>query len=159
MAGKILTIEEAGKVSKQERVKGKKIILVGGCFDILHKGHVLFLEKASREGDVLFLLLESDENIKKRKGENRPINSATKRASILSALPYVHYIIQLRGVTKNEEYDKLIVQIKPDIIAITKGNGQIKKRKEQCRMVGAKLKIVIDRIATPSTTDLIEFIK
>lgn len=153
---KILTTEEAGKISKQEKAKGKKIILAGGCFDILHLGHLKFLEKAKEQGDLLFVLLESDGNIRKRKGENRPINNQPNRASVLSALPYVDYIISLRGMTKDEEYDKLIVQIKPGVIAITSGDKQIEQRRRQCKMIGAQLKLVINQIDSQSTTDLIK---
>lgn len=153
---KILTTEEAAKISKQEKTKGKKIILAGGCFDILHLGHLRFLEKAKEQGDILFLFLESDENIKIRKGESRPINKQLYRSSVLAALPYVNYIIPLKEMTKDEEYDKLIVQIRPDIIAITSGDHQTEKRRMQCEMIGAKLKEVISQIDTPSTTDLIK---
>jgi rfaE bifunctional protein nucleotidyltransferase chain/domain len=153
---KITTIDQASKLSLKFKQAGKIIILAGGCFDILHLGHLKFLEKAKEQGDLLFLLLESDENIKKRKGENRPINKQSHRASILSALPYVDYIIPLEEMTKDEEYDKLIVQIKPAVIAITSGDKHIEKRKMQCEMIGAQLKEVINQMDSPSTTDLIK---
>ena len=67
MTEKILTTEQAIKVAKQIQARGSKIVLAGGCFDILHLGHITFLEKAKAQGDMLFILLESDENIKKSK--------------------------------------------------------------------------------------------
>ena len=63
-----------------------KIVLVGGCFDILHLGHVVFLEKAKKEGDVLVVLLESDEKVRFLKGKGRPVHTQSERAEILSAL-------------------------------------------------------------------------
>ena len=152
---KIIDQKQASKISAREKTSGKKIILTGGCFDVLHKGHIKFLENAKDDNSLLFVLLESDENIKKRKGNNRPINNQENRATILSNLSSVDYIIPLVGVTKNVEYDKLIVQIKPDLIALTKGDLQTEKREEQCRKFGAKIKIV-NKFDAPSTTDLIK---
>lgn len=155
MAGKILTIEDAVKVSKQARTKGRKIILAGGCFDILHLGHIAFLDAAKKQGDLLFILLESDENVRNKKGKGRPVNPQEDRSIVLSVLPSVDYIVPLRGMTKNDEYDKLIVQIKPDVIAMTKGEPGFEQRKRQASMVGAKVKLVIARVKEKSTTGLI----
>ena len=154
---KIINIEEASKISAKQKSLNRKIVLVGGCFDILHKGHLMFLEEAAKIGDLLFVLLESDENVKTRKGESRPINSRIERASALANLPYVDYVISLFGVTKDEDYDKLIVQISPDIVALTKGDAQIEKREQQCQLIGAKL-IEVSKLDTPSTTDLVKLI-
>ena len=55
-------------------------MLVGGCFDVLHLGHIKFLQAAKKIGDILFVFVESDENVKKIKGEARPINNQTERA-------------------------------------------------------------------------------
>lgn len=156
---KILSISQAIKVAQNLKKGGKSIVLVGGCFDILHSGHTLFLEKAKEQGDLLFLILESDENIRKKKGENRPINSQKNRSIVLSTLSSVDYVITLKGVTKNEEYDKLIVQIQPDVIAMTKGDKGIERRKIQCELVGAELKLVTEIVEGKSTTDLIKEIK
>lgn len=152
---KILTIDQAVKLSTQFKQEGKTIVLAGGCFDILHVGHVFFLNAAKRKGDSLFVLLESDENVKIKKGKERPINSSEVRAIILSGVQSVDYIIPLTGVTKDEVYDRIMVKIKPDIVAMTKGDGQIQKRSIQCKKVGAKLKLVIKKIENISTTALI----
>lgn len=159
MAGKIVTIEEAASISRQKKIKGKKVILAGGCFDILHPGHILFLEAAKKEGDVLILLLESDENIKKRKGEGRPINSIKNRQIVVSSISDVDYIIPLVGVTTDEEYDRIMIQIRPEVIAITEGDSQTEKRKKQCESIGAELKVVIKKIDNKSTTALINEIR
>lgn len=153
---KIIQTDVIDKVVEKIKKLGKTIVLVGGCFDILHVGHTLFLETAKKEGDFLFVLLESDENTKKKKGEGRPINSQKKRTAVLCALKFVDYVIPLIGVTKNEDYDKLIVQIKPDVIAMTKGEPGVEQRKKQAVAVGAELKLVIDRVKEESTTGLIK---
>lgn len=155
---KILKQSSAQDLFNHYKNKKKKIILAGGCFDILHSGHIYFLTKAKEKGDILVLLLESDENIKLKKGKTRPINSQKNRSIVLSNLKFVDHVIMLEGMTKSEEYDKLIVQIKPEVIAITSDDKYISKRIEQSHKVGAKLEI-INKITTPSTTDLISKIK
>lgn len=156
---KIISINDATKISKQLKQRGKTIVLAGGCFDILHIGHILFLQAAKKQGDALFLLLESDKNISKIKGRGRPLNSQKNRAIVLSELESVDYAVPLKGVTKDEEYDRLMGKIKPDIVAMTKGDPQIDKRSAQCKKVGAKLKLVIDKIENNSTSALINQIR
>ena len=157
---KILNVDKATKVTQNSRKKGLSIVLAGGCFDVLHSGHVAFLEAAKKEGDILILLLESDESIKKRKGARRPLNSMRKRITVLSSLQTVDFIIPLTGMTKNEEYDRIMIQIKPDIVAMTKGDPSIPQRIRQCEKIDAKLKLVIEKIDGISTTALVsEFIR
>lgn len=136
---KIINLHEAVQISSKLNKQNKKIVLCGGCFDILHSGHINFLKEANKKADILMLILESDENIRKIKGVNRPINSQKNRSIVVSALSYVNYVIVLKGVTNSDFYDKLIVQIKPAFIAITVGDKNIKKREEQCELVNAKL--------------------
>lgn len=152
---KIIETNEVSQAVKRIKKSGKKIVLVGGCFDILHKGHIFFLEEAKRQGDILILFLESDENIKIRKGPDRPINSQKYRSIVLAALSSVDYVITLKGMTNNKEYDKLIVQINPDIIALTEGDPGLGQREKQAKMVRAKIRL-IKKIEGKSTTDLIE---
>jgi len=150
---KIVNINEAALISKEARRNKKRVILAGGCFDILHSGHIHFLTESKRAGDILFVLLESDENIKKLKGGDRPINPQDRRLKLLSALTCVDFIIPLRGMTNNQEYDKLIVQIMPDIITITDGDEKLEYRKKQANLKGAKL-VVVSKIQSPSTTEI-----
>lgn len=152
--GKIITTSELDKVCKKIRLGGKSIVLVGGVFDILHPGHILFLKKAKEEGDFLFVLLESDEKTRQTKGPGRPINSQEARSSVLSSIYSVDYIIPLKGVTKDKEYDKLLLQISPNVIAMTKSDPNAIRRISQSKMIGAKLKFVIKRVEDSSTTDL-----
>lgn len=152
---KIIDVNNAALISKESKKLQKKIVLVGGCFDILHNGHIFFLKESKREGDILFVLLESDENIRKRKGEKRPINSQKDRANILSSILSVDYVVLLTGMTKNEDYDKLIVQIEPDIIALTKGDKYAEKRQIQSDLVRAKL-VQIDKVDGLSTSQFAE---
>lgn len=159
IVGKILKLQDISDEITKLKKENKKIVLIGGCFDILHTGHILFLEAAKKEGDVLFVLLESDESIKKKKGERRPVNSQKNREIVVNAIKNVDYVVPLIGVTKNEEYDRLMVQIDPDIVAITEGDSQIDLRRKQCELINAQLKIVIKKIDNNSTTALINRIK
>lgn len=151
---KIITPLDAALISMEQKALNKKVVLVGGCFDILHVGHIKFLEEAREKGDILFVLLESDANIRRKKGKNRPINPSKYRSTVLTTLLSVNYVIPLQGVTKDKEYDKLIVQICPNIIAMTQGDSQIERRKTQCLLVGAKLELITTIVEGKSTTEL-----
>src|SRR3990167_6017913 len=111
-------------------------------YDILHEGHIAFLKEAKKDGDLLFILLESDENVKRKKGKNRPVNNQKTRSIVLRTIEHIDYIIPLVGVTKNSEYDKLIVQIKPSVIAMTKKDPDIVRRRKQTKAVGASLFLI-----------------
>lgn len=159
MAGKILDLKNFSETISKLKKDNKKIVLAGGCFDIIHPGHILFLEAAKKEGDILIILLESDGSIEKRKGKGRPINSQKNRQIVVSSIGDVDYIIPLIGVTTDEEYDRIMIQIRPEVIAITDGDSQTEKRKKQCESIGAELKVVIKQIDDKSTTALINKIR
>ena len=91
--------------------EGKTIVTTNGCFDILHVGHVRYLEKAKSFGDILIVALNSDKSVKAIKGENRPINNENDRAEVLSALRSVDYVVLF---DENSPID-LLLQIKPDV--------------------------------------------
>ena len=106
--GKIITIEQSIDIAKQLKQEGKRIVLVGGIFDLIHRGHVEFLEAAEREGNVLIVLLESDEKTREIKGKNRPINAQVDRAFVLSRFVMVDYILSLPYFKKDKDYEKLV---------------------------------------------------
>ncbi|OGH41549.1 MAG: hypothetical protein A3H79_04170 [Candidatus Levybacteria bacterium RIFCSPLOWO2_02_FULL_36_8b] len=151
---KILNVKEAIRIAKKLRSKNKTIVLAGGFFDILHLGHIKFLEKAKKYGDYLFLLLEDDKKAKEEKGEKRPINLQKDRAKILSTLQSVDYIAMLNNMTNNDCYDKIITQIAPNIIAATNPDPYINHKERQAKLVQGKVVYVIRRIRNYSTTKL-----
>lgn len=140
-------------------MKVSETVLVGGCFDILHPGHIRFLKKAKSLGDILIVLLESDEKIKQLKGEGRPINSQKIRAEVLTALADVDLVFSLPENMKNDDYDLIVSKIKPDFIAITKGDPKIQYKKRAAALVNAKVKVVTPLVGGYSTKKIIEKIK
>lgn len=155
----IISVEKAVKISKKLKKENRQIVLAGGVFDILHPGHIKFLEAAKKKGNVLFVLLESDENVKKYKGGDRPINSQSDRALILSSLKPVDYVVILNEMKSDKDYDDLIVRLKPNVIATTKKSPQEIHSRRQVKLIGAKLALVINRLSDKSTTRLANIIK
>ncbi len=134
----------------------KRVVLVGGCFDVLHPGHVIFLEKAKRLGDRLVVLLESDERVNKLKGHHRPVYTQKLRAKMLSALKAVDQVISLPFMQIDAQYDQLIAKLHPDIIAVTDGYANVKHHKRVADKVGAKLKYVTGVVGNHSSTRLLK---
>lgn len=155
---KVLSVSDAIKISAKIRKEGKTIVLVGGCFDILHIGHIIFLEKAKAAGDSLFILLESDQSIRKLKGANRPINNQEDRAKILAALESVDYVVLLPPHLKDKDYDHTIIQLKPAIIATTQGDLQRKQKARQAALINCKIIEVTGFIRDQSTTQLVKLL-
>ena len=155
---RVIKTKEAIKISKKLRDRKKSIVLVGGCFDILHLGHIKFLKNSKNLGDMLFVLLENDESVKKLKGKDRPVNNQIERAQILSSLSIVDYVILLPQMKTDRDYDKLITQIKPAFIGATQDDPNISHKIRQAKMIDAKVKIVTKRIKSKSTTKLARLI-
>jgi D-glycero-beta-D-manno-heptose 1-phosphate adenylyltransferase len=93
-------------------MKKKKVVFTNGCFDILHTGHVTYLEKAKRLGDVLVIGLNSDASVRRLKGAGRPVNSEKDRAKVLGALRCVDRVVVFREDTP----EKLIRKVRPDVL-------------------------------------------
>ncbi|MBR1397522.1 MAG: D-glycero-beta-D-manno-heptose 1-phosphate adenylyltransferase [Selenomonadaceae bacterium] len=93
------------------RDNDKKVVFTNGCFDILHVGHVRYLEAAKKFGDVLIIGLNSDSSVKRLKGINRPINNEQDRAEVLLALKSVNYVV----IFDESTAEKLIAEVKPNI--------------------------------------------
>lgn len=134
-----------------------KIVLVGGCFDFIHFGHISFLTEAKKLGDWLIIALESDENVRRMKGEGRPIHNQTQRKEMLEALSCVDEVIALPPMHTHQEYFDLVTRVNPQIIAITEGDSLETNKREQATKVGAKL-VVIPKVSTPSTSQLVKLL-
>jgi len=108
----IYNLEEALEKIKEYRSKNKKIVFTNGCFDIIHAGHVKYLNIAKSYGDILVVGLNSDDSIKRIKGEKRPIVSQEQRAYVLSQLKPVDMVV----IFDEDTPYNLIKAIKPDIL-------------------------------------------
>ncbi|MCX7909301.1 MAG: D-glycero-beta-D-manno-heptose 1-phosphate adenylyltransferase [Ignavibacteria bacterium] len=108
----IVSREEIVEICNNLRTKGKKIVFTNGCFDIIHIGHINYLNEAKKFGDILIVGLNSDDSVKRLKGQNRPINTQDDRAGILDALKPVDYVVVFDEDTPLE----LIMEVKPDVL-------------------------------------------
>jgi len=129
----------------------KKIIFTNGCFDILHAGHIEYLEKAKEFGDILILGLNSDSSVKRLKGKNRPINTQIDRAHIIASLHVVDYVVIFDEDTPLE----LIKIIEPDVLV--KGSDY-KGKKVAGENIAKELKLIkfIDGKSTSKTIKRIQ---
>ncbi|MCE5299577.1 MAG: D-glycero-beta-D-manno-heptose 1-phosphate adenylyltransferase [Spirochaetia bacterium] len=101
-------LEKINKLKKQ----GKKIVFTNGCYDLLHGGHVRFLTKASKMGDVLLLALNSDASVRRLKGPKRPVTPQSERAELMSALEPVDLVT----VFNEDDPYNIIKQVAPDVL-------------------------------------------
>lgn len=131
----------------------KKIILVGGCFDIMHFGHIKFLEKAHQAGDYLIVALESDECIIENK-KRTPTHTQMERAYNLLALRYVDNVILLPFLNNFQDYLNFVKTVNPHIIAITNNDPQINNKQKQAIEVNAQLVIVTNIIGSFSSSSI-----
>jgi len=151
----IINSKEIEKLSTDLKKNGKKIIFTNGCFDILHSGHVTYLNKSKALGDVLIVGLNSDKSVRRLKGESRPINNEYDRAYILDNLKAVDYV----SIFDEDTPLELIKKVLPDII--TKG-GDYKKENvvgySVVKEYGGDV-VIIDLVEGKSTTGIIKRIE
>lgn len=113
--GQIIRRDDIVELVKNLHAQGKTVVTTNGCFDILHVGHVRYLQKTKSFADVLIVLLNSDKSVKSIKGPTRPINCEDDRAEILCALSVVDYVV----LFDEDSPRNLLDEIKPDVY--TKG--------------------------------------
>src|SRR6056297_283964 len=133
---KIVARKKIPGIVKELQKQNTKVVFTNGCFDILHSGHVILLEKARSQGDVLVLGINTDESVKRLKGEKRPINNQNERARVLAGLEAIDYVTFFSEDTPAE----IIKEIQPDILVkggdysideivgretVEKGGGQV----------------------------------
>ena len=108
----VLEVDELKKIIGLAKSTEKKVVFTNGSFDIIHGGHIEFLQKAKSLGDILVVGLNTDNSVRNLKGEGRPIKTEKERADILSALRFIDYITLFNEATP----EKLIREIRPDIL-------------------------------------------
>lgn len=151
---KWLTMEQALKVRADERAAGKTMVMTNGCFDLLHVGHISYLQESKKLGDHLWILINSDESVRALKGPTRPIQSEAERAFSLAALSCIDYIVVFNQPRLTDE----ILLLKPDIY--TKAGDYTldtlyQPEREAFESVGAQIKF-LPFLEGFSTTKMIE---
>ena len=143
------------EILEKLRAEGKRLVFTNGCFDILHSGHVSYLQAARSLGDILVVGVNSDESVSRLKGKERPVNSLHDRLQVLEALACVDYVIPFREDTPADLIEKLV----PDVLV--KGGDY---RPES--IVGADVVkrnggevLVLPFVAGKSTTAVLERLK
>lgn len=145
------TQDEIIKIVREGQKEGKTFVTTNGCFDILHVGHVRYLQKTKEKADYSIIMLNSDKSVKSLKGENRPINNENDRAEILSSLRCVDYVV----LFEEKSPAKLLEDIKPDIY--TKGaDYTLETLPERDVVIKNNIKVeFIDFVDGKSTTNII----
>ncbi len=113
LSSKLKTVPELKEIAAEARGAGQTVVFGNGCFDLLHVGHIRYLQGARELGDVLILALNGDHSVQKLKGAGRPLMPELERAEILAALACVDYII----IFNDSTVDGLLNEIQPDVHA------------------------------------------
>jgi D-beta-D-heptose 7-phosphate kinase/D-beta-D-heptose 1-phosphate adenosyltransferase len=154
MRQKIKAKKELFRIITGLKTKGKRVVFTNGCFDLLHIGHVRYLEKAKALGDVLVVGVNSDSSVRKLKGRRRPILPEQERAEILSGLGCVDYLVLFDEIDPS----KLITSLKPNVLV--KGGDWTKEQtvgKEVVERSGGEV-VILPFVKGASTSNLIETI-
>ena len=151
---KIKSIEELKAIVPQIRASGRKIVFANGCFDLVHAGHIRYLQGAKALGDVLIVGINSDACVTALKGEGRPLQPEAERAEILASLESVDYVLLFDAPT----VDGILRELRPDVHA--KGTDYTEEtvpEQETVLAYGGRVAIVGDP-KDHSTRDLIQII-
>lgn len=155
MSGKILSGEELHAERARLRVEGRRLVFTNGCFDILHVGHVRYLNEARKLGDALLVAVNSDRSVRELKGDDRPVVKEQERAEMLAALSAVDYVTIFDSVSPR----KLITELLPDVLV--KGGDYALDEihgREEVEAAGGKV-IALPFVEGASSTSIIERIK
>ena len=151
----LITVGDLAEIRKKH--VGKRIVLGGGAFDILHQGHIDYLRDLRKLGDVLVIAIKSDAEIKSYKESGRPIQNEDVRASIMDAIKYVDYVLIAPG-QKGSEPPRLAIarKLRPDVLVSIRDTW--KAYEDELAKLGTEL-VVMPIEKVNSTTSIIERIR
>ena len=149
--GRLLTVEEMQRERRGLAEAARRLVFTNGCFDILHTGHVSYLEFARDQGDALVVGLNSDESVHRNKGPLRPINSEQDRARVLQSLRAVDYVV----VFDDDEPRPIIAAILPDVLVKGRDWAHYVSGRDVVEAHGGKV-VLADLVEGRSTTSTIE---
>lgn len=153
----IISIENIKTLSKELHDQNKRIVLVGGCFDLLHFGHITLLEEAKKQGDILVVLLESNRRIRALKGTERPLHTQAQRARMITNLKPVDYVVLLPDNTNDKTYNEVVKMLQPAIIATTQGSDSLRYIEKQAEDNNAQIYLAT-KIENLSTSRILEIV-
>jgi len=152
---RVLTFEQMIVRFGREKRNGQRVVFTNGCFDLLHPGHIRSLETARALGDVLIVGMNSDESVRRLKGEGRPVIPAQERAEILASLECVDAVVIFDELTPQ----RVVAELLPDVLV--KGGdwpgNQIVGR-EEVEAAGGKV-VLVEVVPGYSTTEILKKIR
>jgi len=148
---KIMNTAQARALRDRLQAEGKRLAFTNGCFDILHRGHVTYLQFAREQGDALCVGLNSDASVKRNKGENRPINSEEDRAFVMASLAAVDCVV----IFDEDEPRDLIANILPQVLIKGRDWAHYVSGREVVEANGGTV-VLADMVEGKSTTGTIE---
>lgn len=151
----IISEEELQAALVVARNRGESIVMTNGCFDILHAGHVTYLEEASRQGDRLVVAVNTDETVRALKGADRPVNSLQNRMRVLAALGCVDWVLPF----EEETPERLICAVKPDLLVKGGDNDPDKIPGARCVRENGGQVAVMTYVNGVSTTQIVKSIR
>jgi rfaE bifunctional protein nucleotidyltransferase chain/domain len=113
---KEIIFDDTGRLSgilEKPRSRGETVVLANGCFDIIHVGHIRYLEEAAEHGDLLVVAVNDDDSTRRLKGEGRPVMPAVERAEILSAMRFIDFVL----IFQEDTVDGVLRELRPDVHA------------------------------------------
>ncbi|MDF1782478.1 MAG: bifunctional D-glycero-beta-D-manno-heptose-7-phosphate kinase/D-glycero-beta-D-manno-heptose 1-phosphate adenylyltransferase HldE [Alcanivoracaceae bacterium] len=151
----VMTEEQLLIAIADARAQGEKIVFTNGCFDIIHAGHVGYLDSARKQGDRLIVAVNTDESVKQLKGPGRPINSVERRMSVLAALEAVDWVLSFSGETPTA----LLEKVRPDVL-VKGGDYSVDQvvGADLIKSYGGEVR-VLDFVENVSTTRIVEKIR
>jgi len=151
---KIYTRKDLSLLLKQKRTDGKVVVTTNGCFDVLHLGHLRYLQAARQQGDLLVVAINSDNSVRELKGENRPLVPEDERAEMLAGLECVDYVVVFTELTPVD----LLSELKPSI-HVKGGDYKLEQLVERKVVEENGGKVVVGlNVPGKSTTNLIDVI-
>lgn len=151
---KIHDFSKLATILQQAKAKGAVVVTTNGCFDVLHLGHLRYLQAARQLGDLLVVAVNSDTSVRELKGENRPLVPEGERAEMLAGLECVDYVVIFPELTPNA----LLSELKPNI-HVKGGDYQLEQLIERDVVEANGGKVIVGlNVPGKSTTNLIEVI-
>jgi D-beta-D-heptose 7-phosphate kinase/D-beta-D-heptose 1-phosphate adenosyltransferase len=151
----VVSEEELLALRQAARARGETLVFTNGCFDILHAGHVAYLEEASRLGNRLVVAVNRDETVRELKGPGRPVNSLERRMAVLAALGCVDWVVPFAEETP----ERLICRLRPDLLVKGGDNDPDRIPGAACvREAGGQV-LALSYVDNCSTTGLIRSIQ